>query len=205
MTTTDTPAQNATASASSVSDTVAVEYTLMMYVAAHGRGDATAAGLALGLALMHAGADYTAAAEKIVAQGATTLPQTSMQPTEWLNSAARFFWVTNESDWVYHPFTGSVERSRTSSATSLANAEQAFRDAEAYAGWSFKVVPDGAATGEGHAPRWYMCIEDSLGHDMASQGGVDCDSADKRRLVRAILSLQLLKDLHAAVAAERDD
>lgn len=205
MTTTDTPDQNATALVSSVADTVAVEHTLLMYVAAHGRGDATAPGLALGLALVRAGADYMAAAEKNVAEGATTFPQTSMQPTEWLNSAARFFWVTNKSDWVYHPSTGSVAQSRTSCAASLANAELAFRDAEAYASWSFKVVPQGGATCDRHAPLWFMRIEDSQGQVMASQSCVDSDSADKRRLVRAMLSLQLLKDLHAAVAAELDD
>lgn len=126
-----------------------------------------------------------------------------MQPTRHLNAAERFFW--NNAGWSYDPRKETQARGRTLCAKAMADAEQAYQDAEAYANWCFKIVPDELATFDEGAPRWLMYIEDTQGHVMASLGAVDDDSKDYSRVIRAELSLELVEELKAAAAAERGD
>lgn len=125
-----------------------------------------------------------------------------MQPTRQLNSAERFFWSQASKP---DNMTLKSQARGMKCAKALAQAEQAFRDAEAYANWAFKIVPDEIATAKDGAPRWRMYIEDTAGRTMALLGGVADNGADFSRVVCAGLALALLNELKAAVAAERGD
>lgn len=124
-----------------------------------------------------------------------------MQPTQDLNAAERFFWShASKPDNM----TLKTQARGVKVAKALAEAEETFRDAEAYASWAFKTVPDEVASEKDGAPRWLMYIEDTTGRIMARLGGVDDNGADHSRLVRAGLALVLRTELKAAVDAERD-
>lgn len=125
-----------------------------------------------------------------------------MQPTYNLNTAERFFWSQASKP---DKMTRKSQAQGMKYAKALAEAEQAFRDAEAYANWAFKIVPDEIATEKDGAPRWRMYIEDTAGRTMALLPGVVDNGADFSRLVCAGLALVLLEELKAAAAAERDD
>lgn len=125
-----------------------------------------------------------------------------MRPSYNLNTAERFFWSQASKP---DNMTRKSQAQGMKYAKALAEAEQAFLDAQAYANWAFKIVPDEPATEKEGAPRWRMYIEDTAGRIMALLGDVSDNGADFSRLVRAGLALALLRELKAAAAAERDD